>query len=75
MDMGERGRMLGWREACTILGCQKTHFYDLVSSGVLPAIRLGRRKGLRVYEADCLAYVRQLGNTAPQQDSLQTHAS
>lgn len=74
-DRDERGRLVGWREACTILGCRKSHFYNLVNSGLLPAIRLGRRKGLRVYEADCQEYVRHLGSTAASQRTPQAHAS
>lgn len=71
----EKGRKLDWREACALLGCKKSHFYNLVNSGILPAIRIGRIKGLRVYEADCLAYVCQLeGNETPQ-DGCSIHES
>ena len=62
MDTEERGRRLNWRQACALIGCSRSHFYNLVNSGVLPALRLGKIKGLRVYEADCLADIRGQGS-------------
>lgn len=74
-EVDEKGRKLNWREACALLGCKKSHFYQLVNSGILPAIRIGKIKGLRVYEADCLAYVRLLENNEARKDGIQIHAS
>lgn len=71
----EKGRKLDWREACALLGCKKSHFYNLVNSGMLPAIRIGRIKGLRVYEADCFAYVRQLESNKTPRDGCGIHES
>ena len=44
-------RKLNWKQACVMLGCGKTKFYELVSIGKLPATRVGKR-GLRVKESD-----------------------
>lgn len=74
-DTDEKGQMLGCREACALLGCKKSHFYNLVNSGVLPAFRIGRRKGLRVYEVDCLDYMRRLEGNEASVGVSQAHAS
>ena len=50
-------KKLNWREACALLGCKKSHFYNLVNSGKIPAIRTGEIKGVRVLESDCLKYL------------------
>ena len=44
----QEGFDLDWREACALLGCSQSHFYNLVNAGVIPAVRNGRRKGFRV---------------------------
>ena len=36
-------KRLNWRQACAILGCSRSHFYNLVNSGELPAERYGKR--------------------------------
>ena len=51
-------KKLNWREACALLGCKKSHFYNLVNSGKIPAIRTGEIKGVRVLESDCMEYMR-----------------
>ncbi|MFR8275798.1 MAG: helix-turn-helix transcriptional regulator [Desulfovibrio fairfieldensis] len=59
MDVTEdKGRKLNWEQTCKLLGCSRSHFYNLVNSGRLPAVRTGEVKGVRVYEADCQAYLR-----------------
>ena len=56
-----QGRRLNWRQACDILGCRRTRFYALVRSGRLPAYRTqGSKRGMWVYEADCLALVERV---------------
>lgn len=40
--------LLNWQQACKILGCSKSYFYNLVNAGLLKAIRLGERKGVTV---------------------------
>ena len=50
---------LNWQQACRILGCSKTHFYRLVNSGDLPAVRYGKVKGVTVKKADCERYLQQ----------------
>ena len=56
-DHEEDGFTLDWQEACALLGCCKSHFYNLVNAGVIPAVRSGRRKGFRVRREDCLRYL------------------
>jgi excisionase family DNA binding protein len=43
-------RLLNWRQVCKLLGCKRTHFYQLVNSGRLPAVRVGKLRGVRVEE-------------------------
>ena len=50
--------MLNWQQACALLSCGRSHFYNLVNGGRLRAVRLGETKGVRVFEDDCLAYLK-----------------
>ncbi|MDL2279084.1 helix-turn-helix domain-containing protein [Desulfovibrio sp. OttesenSCG-928-G11] len=52
-------RKLNWRQACTILGCGKTKFYEMIRMGLLPATKVGKR-GVRIREADALALVEKV---------------
>lgn len=45
MEDPQEGFDLDWREACALLGCSQSHFYNLVNAGGIPAVRNGRRKG------------------------------
>lgn len=57
----DKGHKLNWRQASHILGCGKTHFYDLVHTGQLPAYRAGDgRRGIWVWEADCRKLVKRV---------------
>ena len=56
-DDEEDGFTLDWREACALLGCSQSHFYNLVNAGGIPAVRNGRRKSFRVRREDCLRYL------------------
>lgn len=38
-----KGKRLNWKKASEILGCGKSAFFDLVSSGALQANGIGRR--------------------------------
>lgn len=49
--------MLNWQQACKILHCSRSHFYNLVNSGELASERSGRVKGVRVSRAECLRYM------------------
>ncbi|WP_297829136.1 AlpA family transcriptional regulator [uncultured Desulfovibrio sp.] len=61
-EIDARGQRLNWRQACEILGCGKTQFYALVSSGKLSAYRPeGCKRGLWVYESDVEACIRKVG--------------
>lgn len=59
MEAEDKGRKLNWEQACKLLDCSRSHFYNLINSGRLPATRTGEIKGVRVYEADCQEYLRQ----------------
>lgn len=48
---------VNWQQACAILGCSKSHFYNLVNAGSLPAIRNGKIRGVRVRRSDCETYL------------------
>lgn len=56
--MARDDRTLNWQQACDLLDCSKSHFYNLVNSGEIPAHRTGRVKGIRVYERDVRRYLR-----------------
>jgi excisionase family DNA binding protein len=47
---------LNWQQACKLLGCSKSHFYNLVNSGQLPAERFGKLRGTSVKKSDCERY-------------------
>jgi excisionase family DNA binding protein len=54
--MEDKGRKLDWNQACELLGCGKTKFYEFINNGDLPAYRAGI-KGLWVWEADVRALI------------------
>ena len=57
------GKRLNWRQACEILGCKRTRFYQLVNSGQLRAFRLGvGKRNLWVYKEDCEALINRINN-------------
>ena len=58
MDKMIDGQKLNWRQACKLLHCSRSHFYNLINSGDLPAERSGRIKGVTVRRADCENYLR-----------------
>jgi len=45
--------VLNWQQACKLLSCSKSHFYNLVNSGYLASVRSGKIRGLRVKKEDC----------------------
>lgn len=49
--MEKRQKLLNWQQACKLLGCKRSHFYNLINSGKLPAIRVGELRGIRVEES------------------------
>ena len=55
--MEEKGKRLNWKQACDILGCSKSHFYNLVNQGKIPAHRYGRVRGMWVWEQDVRDYL------------------
>lgn len=57
METEGKGRKLNWEQACKILGCKKSHFYNLVASGQIPGYRYGAVKGIWVFERDCQIYL------------------
>ena len=36
MEDPQEGFDLDWREACALLGCSQSHFYNLVNAGASP---------------------------------------
>ncbi len=48
---------LNWQQACRLLACSQSHFYNLVNSGILPAQRSGKLRGVRVRRSDCEKYL------------------
>lgn len=46
-------------EAARFLRLSRAHVRLLASTGQLPVVRAGRRKGLRVLRADLLAFIRK----------------
>ena len=59
--MAEEEKRLNWRQACELLGCGRNRFYELIRKGHLPAYRMvGTKKGLWVYEKDCLTLAKGL---------------
>lgn len=50
--MEDKGRRLNWKQACEILGCSKSHFYNLINEGKIPAYRYGKVRGIWVWEGD-----------------------
>lgn len=57
MENTQERRRLNWQQACAILGCGKSYFYNLVATGQLTGYRVGQR-GLWVYEDDCKRLLR-----------------
>ncbi len=51
-DVENKGRRVTCPEACALLGCRKSHFSDLVKTGVLPAHRYGKLRAIWVHERD-----------------------
>lgn len=51
--MSDKLEWINWQQGCRIMGCSKSHFYNLVNQGVLRSKRSGRVKGVTVNRADC----------------------
>lgn len=51
--------ILNWQQAIKLLGCSRSHFYNLVNSGAIPSVRSGKVKGIRVKRTDCEEYMRR----------------
>ncbi|WP_234985111.1 helix-turn-helix transcriptional regulator, partial [Desulfobaculum bizertense] len=52
-----KGRKLNWKHACDILNCSKSHFYNLVNAGKIPAFRIGKVRAIWVWEKDVRDYM------------------
>ncbi len=44
---------VNWQQGCKIMGCSKSHFYNLVNSGILRSKRSGKVKGVTAHREDC----------------------
>ena len=51
--MSRQLEWINWQQACKILNCSKSHFYNLVNQGVLESKRSGWVKGIVVKRTDC----------------------
>lgn len=57
----QHGKKLNCREACTILGCSRSQFYRLITTGKLCAFRVkGCKRGIRVLEQECRALLEKI---------------
>lgn len=52
----DKGRKLNWKQACDVIGCGKTYLYNAINSGELPAYRLGKVRGLWIWESDAVTF-------------------
>ena len=59
METAMEEKRLNWQQACKFLGCSKSHFYNLVNNGELPARRSGRGRGTTVTREDCERYLKE----------------
>ena len=50
--------LLNWQQACKLLDCSQSHFYNLVNSGTIPSQRSGKTRGVRVKRSDCEEYLK-----------------
>lgn len=55
--MKKNDELLNWQQACKIIGCSRSYFYNLVNAGILKAVKFGERKGIRVSKKDCLKFI------------------
>ncbi|MDL2268861.1 helix-turn-helix domain-containing protein [Desulfosarcina sp. OttesenSCG-928-A07] len=60
MEKG-KDRRLNWQQACELMNCGRTKFYDLINSGDLPAYRAGK-KGVWVKEKDVARLIKRIGS-------------
>lgn len=52
-------KWVNWQQGCKIMECSKSHFYNLVNSGVLRSKRSGVIKGVKALRADCEKWARE----------------
>jgi excisionase family DNA binding protein len=53
----DKDRLLNIDQVRRRLNCSKSHVYNLIQMGELPAVTLGASKGKRVYESDVNTYL------------------
>lgn len=46
-----RGRLLNVEQVRSRLLCSRQHVYNLINNGTLPATRIGKLRGVRIYES------------------------
>ena len=42
-----------------ILGCSKSHVYNLIDQQILPAVKIGVRMGIRIRKSDVINFINQ----------------
>lgn len=69
----DKGRKLNWRQACRVIGCGRSKFYELINTGKLRAFRPeGVSRGVWVWEEDCHKLIKPL---APKTSGIQKNSS
>jgi excisionase family DNA binding protein len=56
--VNSKPEMLNCQQACKLLACSRSHFYNLVNSGAIPSQRSGKTRGVRVKRSDCESYLK-----------------
>jgi excisionase family DNA binding protein len=61
-DSASTDRLLNIDQVRRRLNCSKSHVYNLIQAGDLPAVTLGASKGKRVYESEVDEYISKKTN-------------
>ncbi len=56
-----RDRLLNVEQVKLKLQCSRSHVYNLISMGHIKALKLGDRKGVRVYESVVSSFLEKRG--------------
>lgn len=59
MANNHRDRLLKATQVAQILQCSRRHVYNLMECGELPAMRLGKKCGLRIRESKVMEFIKE----------------
>ena len=62
-DAARHDRLLNIDQVRRRLNCSKSHVYNLIQMGEMPAVTLGASKGKRVYESEVAFYLERKHET------------